>query len=382
MKTTTAEIESELIQPPLARDALGNLLPLPDGTAAWRICRHTLGRPRVIMGPDKQPMRFPLAITVDELVELCGPDIYRVYALDEIGNDLGHVNTIQATREPRNSNEPEVPLSAAVRITQPVTPMTDLRYALETITQIARINGEALRSVSASQADWIKAIAMAKGLPRNVAYPMLPPPREYDDDEYDDDGRDDDDDEPAPPQDPTLQIVTTVAPLFGQALSMLQMKLFGAKPADVASNTVPGIAHLAQIQTQLAPKERELLGLLLTESNENDLKQIASRSVDEMVAYVKACTPGARRRVASDDPPFLNAAQLETQLRKRAPALLMKLSPDARTRLMTLAPRLDATRLAEPLLLRKLNELVMLDDDDAVKWIESNLDEIERMVMS
>ncbi|MBV8756032.1 MAG: hypothetical protein JO257_02080, partial [Deltaproteobacteria bacterium] len=75
----------ELQHPPLARDAHGNLLAIPDGTAAWRICRETTGRPREIRGPDQQPFRFPLETTGDELVEMCGPGVYRVYALDEVG---------------------------------------------------------------------------------------------------------------------------------------------------------------------------------------------------------------------------------------------------------------------------------------------------------
>jgi hypothetical protein len=94
-----------------------------------------------------------------------------------------------------------------------------------------------------------------------------------------------------------------------------------------------------------------------------------------MVAQVRA------QRYPSSEPPHLNPAQLEKHLRKRGPALVMKLSPNSRMRLMKLAPSLDAKRLADPVLLRTLNELVLLDDDDAITWIESNLDEIERMVM-
>lgn len=194
MKPSTAEpIDSEINDhPPLARDALGNLLPLPEGTAAWRISRHTAGRPRVLTGPDGAATRFPLSTTAAELVDLCGPDAYRIYALDELGEVLDFVTTVQAAR-PRNANVPDVPL-AALRGSADAAPTTDLRFALHALTEIARINGEALRAISDSQADWIKTLAMNKGLPRNVAFPaMLPPPRE----DRDDDEDDDDHDEPA-----------------------------------------------------------------------------------------------------------------------------------------------------------------------------------------
>src|SRR5262245_43025301 len=75
--------------PPLARDPQGNLVELPKATCAWRIGRETTGRPRIILSPDNQPMRFPLHLTCEQLVEMCGPDIYHVYAVDEFGNILG-----------------------------------------------------------------------------------------------------------------------------------------------------------------------------------------------------------------------------------------------------------------------------------------------------
>lgn len=158
--------------PPLARDAQGNLLEVPDGTAAWRVCRQTTGRPRVIVGPDRQPMRFPLEITNEELVDLCGPDVYRIYALDEVGKVLDYVTTIDVNRdvrEPRNAMGLDTALPS-LRATQ-VGTSGDLRFALETIAQIARVNSEALRSVAASQADWVKSIASARGFFRNSHVP-------------------------------------------------------------------------------------------------------------------------------------------------------------------------------------------------------------------
>src|SRR5580704_15388105 len=104
---TISASKLERPHPPLARDPMGNLLALPDGTAAWRICRETTGRPCEIKGPDKQPFRFPLDITSDELADMCGVGVYRVYALDELGKQLGHVATLDLTpgvRELRNAS--------------------------------------------------------------------------------------------------------------------------------------------------------------------------------------------------------------------------------------------------------------------------------------
>lgn len=180
--------------PPLARDLHGNLVELPKGTCAWRIGRETTGRPRIILAPDNQPMRFPLHLTCEQLVEMCGPDVYHVYAVDEFGNVLGRVTKLDANRdmrEPRNGFATDVAMPSASRAAY--GPMTDLRFALEAMAQMMRTNSEALRAVTASQADWVKAIAVAKGLPRNVAFPMLAPPpaheaagEDEDEDEYDD----------------------------------------------------------------------------------------------------------------------------------------------------------------------------------------------------
>ena len=120
--------------PPLARDAQGNLVTVPDGAVSWRICRKTTGRPREILGHDKQPIRFPLDMTCDQLVEMCGRDVYRVYALDAVGELLDHVTTLDLNGEAlelRNSSGSE--LAVVARPTS--VGSTDLRYALEAMTQ-------------------------------------------------------------------------------------------------------------------------------------------------------------------------------------------------------------------------------------------------------
>lgn len=170
--------------PPLARDAQGNLVSIPDGTASWRICRKTTGRPREIVGHDKQPIRFPLDMTCDQLVEMCGRDVYRVYALDAVGELLDHVTTLDLNGEqlePRNSSGTELAV-----VGRPAAVSTDLRFALEAMTQMMRTNAEALRTVTEAHVDLSKSMAAAKGL-RNAALfmPREPEPAPEDEEEYD-----------------------------------------------------------------------------------------------------------------------------------------------------------------------------------------------------
>jgi len=178
--------------PPLGRDSAGNLLALPAGTAAWRICRETTGRPSELKGPDKQLIRFPLDTTADDLVELCGPGIYRVYALDELGKQLAHVSTWDLTlgaREPRNGAIESSTLSGS-RASGGAA--TDLRFALEAMTHMMRTHTDALRIVAESHVDLAKAVVSAKGLPRNAGAMHLVAPPQVEDGAQEDDDDDED----------------------------------------------------------------------------------------------------------------------------------------------------------------------------------------------
>ena len=197
--TTNPASKIEPPHPPLARDPFGNLLAIPDGTSAWRISRETTGRPREIRGPDKQPVRFPLAITTDELVDLCGSGVYRVFALDAVGAQLSeeHVAKWDLTptaREFRNVGALDAPSLVSLRPGAPAG-VTDLRFALEAMTQMMRTNSDALRIVAESHVDLAKTLATAKGLPRNGAF--FPTPLSASAAEnYDDDNDDEDEDQP------------------------------------------------------------------------------------------------------------------------------------------------------------------------------------------
>ena len=239
----------ETQHPPLARDANGNLLPVPSGTAAWRICRHTEGRPKIIKGPDRQPARFALDTTLEDVVDACGPDRYHVYALDTVGEVIVHVTTLDAGGEPRNAAEPAITVLPAMR--GPAV-ASDWRYALEAIAQIARTNADAMRAVAESQAEWIKSISSARGFFRNAQQLALPAPEPKNDEEDDDD---DDEDDDGPPQGKTIYDVLTplaehVAPAVGPLVTM-----FAGGRQGRAGNAAPAApATSGQADADLASK--------------------------------------------------------------------------------------------------------------------------------
>ena len=371
MKTNAAtQVEPEY--PPLARDALGNLISFPDKTAAWRICRETSGRPREIKGPDKQPVRFPLTTTTEELIDLCGADTYRVYALDEVGNDLGHITTICAEhgRELRNASDGESQLIAALR---PAAAASDLRFALEALTQIARINGEALRSVSQAQADWVKAIAMAKGLPRNVAFPHAA--TAADDDE--------EDDEPAEP--PPVATQPSGIETFLGAVGPLMPELYKMWRGEAKGGS--GMTHLARIQAQLDKKERMLLDLLLSdaENGEAVASELAEQSVEAVVARIRSeAAKVAPRNSSSSEQraePGLDSKQPEKQLTEKAVAVMKLIDPSLRLRLMRLAPAIQARR-DQPEVKQLAETLLPMSVEEAAQWIADNFDDLEKRFAS
>ena len=52
-----------------------------------------------------------------------------------------------------------------------VAPSSDMRFMLETLSQISRAHSESLQSLANAQAEWIKMLATAKQIPRNAAPP-------------------------------------------------------------------------------------------------------------------------------------------------------------------------------------------------------------------
>lgn len=228
MATHTAS-KPEPQHPPLARDAQGNLVAIPDGTAAWRLCRQTTGRPKEIVGPDKRTLRIPLETTAEELADLCGADVYRVYALDEVGKVLDYVATVDVTRDTRELRNagPETQFLPALRT---AAPTSDLRFALEAMAQMMRVNSEALRAVTESQADWVKSIGSARGFHRNGAPPLpLPePPRN---------NEEDDEDEVEPTQNKTIyDVLAPLAEHWAPSVKPLMSMLAGGAGAKALAS--------------------------------------------------------------------------------------------------------------------------------------------------
>lgn len=328
MKATTTQPNEH---PPLARDAQGHLLPIPDGTCAWRICRHTKGRPRVINGPDKQPARFPLDMSADDLADTCGADTYRVYALDEVGNVIDYVTTIETGRDLRNAGEPDVTVLPALRAT---SGSSDLRYALEAVAHMARTNADAMRAVAESQAEWIKAISSARGFFRNAPQLQLPARAEERDDEHEED--DDASERKA-------DWVEQLQPIVGVVVQQLIASIMEAKkPADAA-------------------QKLELADML-------DWRRAAAKHETAQLAHAST--------EATLDPFALQQA-----LAGKAMAIGALLEPDERVRLMKLAPMLG--KLAgDPEISKMLSKLVAMSVEDSAAWVRAHLDQIEKGLAS
>jgi hypothetical protein len=207
MKTTSSAAfrnSSEASHPPLARDAQGNLVAVPDGTATWCLKRDTGGRPKMIVGQDRLPARFGLDTTPEDLEAMLGAGTFRVYALTEVGEVIDYVTTVNVGKD-EQEDEPTVPSPAGT----PRGTSSDLRFALETILQMARAQSDSLRAVAEAQADWVKGLATAKALPRNAA-PAPPPPAPVQEEEEEDEG--DEDMEEEAPMPPWLEVMNQIAP--------------------------------------------------------------------------------------------------------------------------------------------------------------------------
>ena len=324
MKATTSSAPQNE-HPPLARDAQGNLLAVPDGTCAWRICRHTKGRPRIVNGPDKQPARFPLDTTMEDLADACGADAYRIYALDEVGTVIDYVTTVEVGRELRNAAEHEVMLLPAPRTG---SGSSDLRYALEAVAHMARTNADAMRAVAESQAEWIKSISSARGFFRNA--PQLSPPAETEETDDDEDGGE---------TERKPDWIEALQPIVGMVVQQL-----------ITSITAPKRPAIAGEQ----PVKLELADLF-------DWRRVSRK----------------REEIQHE----LDPSALQQALAGKAMAIGALLEPSEQARLMKLAPMLSKLA-ADPEISKMLAELVAMSVEDSAAWVRTHLDEIEKGLAS
>jgi hypothetical protein len=239
---------------PLAVDPNGHPIELPENATAWRVRRKTGGRPRIVLGVDKQPVQLPLSYSLVDLEDILAPAEYLLDIVDGKGEAVGITIAVSLTSLrnadgqpedsspasdgissmlPSSASETRIVLEANVRATQMA--FLHNQKTLEMGLRMAETLRDGVRVMAESQADWIKAMAGARGFFRNAAPPQLPPPPAppaNDDDEEDDD----DDDEPAPP--PTW--VDQVAPMIGPLVNSL-VQSFMNRPKDAPSGRAPKV---------------------------------------------------------------------------------------------------------------------------------------------
>src|SRR5580698_100633 len=90
---------------PLARDVDGNPFELPQHASAWRIRRQTGGRPRIVLGADKQPMLVPLGFTIVDLEDILAPGSYRLDIVDGKGEPIPDLTVPVSINQLRNADD-------------------------------------------------------------------------------------------------------------------------------------------------------------------------------------------------------------------------------------------------------------------------------------
>lgn len=220
---------------PLARDPGGQPLAVPENAAAWRVRRHTGGRPRIVLGVDKQPMQLPLGYTIADLEDILTPGAYRLDIVDAKGDPQEFTVAIELG-EYRNAGAPIVDEpEAAIQTMLPAT-ASDTRFVLEAnvrSTQMAFKHNartlelgfrmaETLRDgvkvLADAQADWLKGLASSKGFFRHAAQPMLPAPEAPNNDHEEEEV---DDDEPEQPPSLLKQFEPMIAAVVTQVITSL-----------------------------------------------------------------------------------------------------------------------------------------------------------------
>ena len=381
--------------PPLAHDARGNPLALPDGAAGWRVKRQTAGRPRVCVGPDREPLRFSLETTAADLLDMLGPGAYRLDAIDEVGEVLDYVTTVQVGLDASSDVGDE--RDARATIGAPRSPATgggsDLRFALEVTAQMARAQSDALRSIADAQAEWIKGLAAAKAIPRNgfVRVESPPPPPPVADDEDDEEDDEEDEDEAPTGPDPMGGVNTALghcaaiaehlSPLVGAILPSKRAAVDEA-PRNAAPNPPPAqpemdhatqTRHIAKVLVRLSPRALDMACKLMALDDADSTRFAATLcefDVERAIAEVEelaASIPGKKRKapppgqtVNPTAPPVDFVTQFEAVKSRLTPVEIMKV--------MKMVAGTPAEQLEE-----FKAHLLTLSPDDAAAWIRQAL---------
>jgi hypothetical protein len=349
MSNTNLASSSTSIVVPLARDEQGRPLPIPADAAFWRVRRHTRGRPRNVTGADRQPLRLPLDFTESDLEAMFGSGTYRLDLCDAAGESLD----VTATISLGESEQPQAETSSVELAPQSALPVSasDVRLVLEAnvrATQLAFTHNErtlsaslrmadtlrdGLRDLANAQASWITAIASARGFFRNAA-PALPMPVTQ---ESVEDEKADEDDEPAPPG-----WVEMAQPLV----------------ATITDSVVKAIINRG-------------------EKKNSDSKRFDIR---DLLDWRRAAEKAEPNELGAGEP-APSTDDVSEQLQRKAMDVFARLEKPEQARLLALVPKL-AGRASDPEMQRLAAELLPLPSDEAVAWVRTHLDEIERRFAS
>ncbi len=328
---------------PLARARDGSPLLIPEGSAAWRVRRHTGGRPRLHLDGAKQPMQLSLSYTMADLDDILSPGSYKLDLVDRAGTPLGLTIDVEigglrnaGASESQDLDDGPVSLSAGT---------SDVRYVLEANVRsmqlafqhnqrtleaglrVADTVREGIQTLAETQADWIKSLVGSRAFLRNGAAPQqlaLPEPTRAEEDE------DDEDEVPPSGTDRAMELGLAVVTLINNFVSRSSAasapKQGGAKfdvrslfdwrhasnqskearaslgpaetaptsksPAEVLAALPPALVRkLLEVRAQLSTAEQEQLMQLLSVMPPDELPTIAasleSMSTDEVLATVR-----------------------------------------------------------------------------------------------
>jgi hypothetical protein len=180
---------------------------------------------------------------------------------------------------------------ASLRTSAAPATTTDLRFALEAMTQMMRTNSDALRIVSESHVDLAKTIATVKGLPRNAAY-MLAARSEVDDVEEDDD---------EPPPEKPRHLVELLMPLANEAAKIVPALVAGKMMGGAASQ--PAVAAtMAGASTAIVPDSDEDLANRPNWEPRDlyDLKYVSRKAQAKRAAKEQAAGAASSMKVLQD----------------------------------------------------------------------------------
>ncbi len=174
---------------PLANDEDGKSLRLPEDAAAWRVRRKTRGRPRHQLDGNKQPMRFPLSYTMNDIEDILPSGGYRLDLVDAkrqvldltMSIEVGELRNADGVDEVEREDVDAEPVSLLLSATA-----SDMRLVLEANVRsmqaaflhnertlaaslrMAETLREGVHVLADAQADILKSVASSRGFLRNA----------------------------------------------------------------------------------------------------------------------------------------------------------------------------------------------------------------------